>query len=152
MTWHKQTQRACMHQTASKQPAGRSCAMPPPPPLLVFVVVAAMLLVFAAGHGLGCDGAMDSCTGTVGECVADDGAVVAARRELGGNGYIGYGAMAAGNVPCSYAARPTTTAALAAPPTPTPGDAPKSPSAGASHWSMARRPAGHMATRKILAP
>ncbi|KAF8762480.1 hypothetical protein HU200_009449 [Digitaria exilis] len=91
-----------MHQTASKQPAGRSCVMPPPPRSRAVVVVAAMLLVFAAGHGLGYDGAMDSCTGTVGECVADDGAVVAARRELGGNGYIGYGAMAAGNVPCSY--------------------------------------------------
>ncbi|OEL21256.1 hypothetical protein BAE44_0017726 [Dichanthelium oligosanthes] len=70
-------------------------------------VVAAVVLLLvaanpqrcaAAAHGHG-DGAMACSTGTVGECV-DDGAV--ARRELGGNGYIGYGAMGAGNVPCSY--------------------------------------------------
>ncbi|RLM61703.1 rapid alkalinization factor-like [Panicum miliaceum] len=81
--------------------------MPPPPPrsrAALAVVVAAVLLIVAANpqrsaaaHGPG-DG-VASCTGTVGECV-DDGAV--ARRELGGNGYIGYGAMGAGNVPCSY--------------------------------------------------
>ncbi|CAL4945705.1 unnamed protein product [Urochloa decumbens] len=80
--------------------------MPPPPRSLAvfpFVVVAAVLLLAvanpppgAAAHGDG----MACSAGTVGECVDDDGVV--ARRELGGGGYIGYGAMSAGNVPCSY--------------------------------------------------
>ncbi|CAO2196342.1 unnamed protein product [Urochloa humidicola] len=84
--------------------------MPTPPRrLAVFpFVVAAVLLLFvavnlergAADHGHGVGG-MACSAGTVGECSDDDGAV--ARRELqGGGGYIGYGAMSAGNVPCSY--------------------------------------------------
>ncbi|RLN22982.1 hypothetical protein C2845_PM07G33870 [Panicum miliaceum] len=100
--------------------------MPPPPRsrAALAVVVAAVLLIVAAtpqrsavAHGPG--DVMASCTGTVGECV-DNAAV--ARRELGGSGYIGYGATGAGN----------TTAGRAAPPTPTPAAAPPSPSAGAS--------------------
>jgi len=78
--------------------------MPPPRRRAALAVVVAVVLLIvaatpqrsaAAAHG----GGMASGTGTVGECV-DDGAV--ARRELGGNGYIGYAAMSAGNVPCSY--------------------------------------------------
>ncbi|CAL4959580.1 unnamed protein product [Urochloa decumbens] len=75
--------------------------MPPPRPrslaVLLFAVVAAVLLLAAAkpaahGHGVG---GMACSVGAVGECAV-------ARRELGGGGYIGYGAMSAGNVPCSY--------------------------------------------------
>ncbi|CAO2181822.1 unnamed protein product [Urochloa humidicola] len=81
--------------------------MPPPPrsrAVFPFVAVAAVLLLAvvvaanpppgAAAHGHGVGG-MACSAGTVG-----DGAV--ARRELDGGGYIGYGAMGAGNVPCSY--------------------------------------------------
>ncbi|CAO1947156.1 unnamed protein product [Urochloa humidicola] len=73
--------------------------MPPPPRSLAvfpFVVAAVLLLVAAkpAAHGHGVGG-MACSAGTVGECAV-------ARRELGGSGYIGYGAMGAGNVPCSY--------------------------------------------------
>ena len=59
---------------------------------LAVVVAVVLLIVAAAAHAPG--------DGTAGECVDDEGAV--ARRELGGNGYIGYAAMSAGNVPCSY--------------------------------------------------
>ncbi|CAO1942934.1 unnamed protein product [Urochloa humidicola] len=80
--------------------------MPSPTPrslaVFPFVVAAVLLLVAAkpAAHGHGVGG-MACSAGTVGECSDDDSAV--ARRELqGGGGYIGYGAMSAGNVPCSY--------------------------------------------------
>jgi hypothetical protein len=72
--------------------------MPPPPPrrreALAAVAAAVVLLLVAANppRGAAAHGVMACSTG----------ATVGRRRELGGSGYIGYGAMGAGNVPCSY--------------------------------------------------
>ena len=80
--------------TPGRRQPGRKRTMPPPRrrAALAVVVAVVLLIVAAAAHAPG--------DGTAGECVDDEGAV--ARRELGGNGYIGYAAMSAGNVPCSY--------------------------------------------------
>ncbi|KAK8454404.1 hypothetical protein SEVIR_5G448100v4 [Setaria viridis] len=85
-------------QGLQQQAAGRVHAMPPPRSRVALAaVVAAVLLLVAASPPRGAAAQGMACsTGTVGECA------MGRRRELGGSGYIGYGAMSAGNVPCSY--------------------------------------------------